>query len=765
VRLTLDATTSRADALGQPTEAARPRADRTAASSRLQRLIDADQRARTVVSGEAGTREVHERGGGRSGYRFDAGGDLRRLMETNGATTTFRYDPRRRLTDVRHPDGIATRYAYGPDDRLRTVDDRGAHTVFEHDSGGRLTRACYGAGLQREYRYDGSGRLIEGRTPSVATAQRFDDTRRVVEVRQTLDGVTVAARLEYDHAGRLTAVHPPGDTPAICYRWDTSGRMQAAVLGDEPIIEFDHGEATLRAHLGNGLVDERAGDPVDGRPLRQRLMRGSRVLFARDLVYDNDRVVADGTLRYRYDALGRLVAADDRDGNAWCYRYDPRDNRSRATVGNSDVRYRYDRVGRLAEARHADGSAERWEHDRWGRPRRCTGPRGRRRYRYDGAGQLVAIEHDGRVTASFDYDHYGRLAGAVRHGRVERYLYGPDGALVAVADRHGRCLRVPVRTPLGVLAEVVAATGAVRYLHGDHQGSVHLVTDGEGELVAEVAYDPFGAPLRGGPAHARFCGHPYFPEIGLYWLGSRWYDPLLGRFLTPDSYTGAPDDARLVEPGSPASAQAQRRAIALDGWLTHPRVRNRYAYCGNDPVGSVDPDGHWAFGGALLSMLGAVWTLPNTMLGLLIEVGCLALEVVRWLAWVLSLGRVTWAPPGLDVAASPRLNTAAVVFRGGAVGSFPQLFHGMALGNVFFVYGGWQDLPQYSGPGDVFPDAYGGAVAIPRDRALYEHELRHVNQYGWLGPFFLPAYGFEVLLLSGYDDSVFEQDARRHAGV
>ena len=61
-----------------------------------------------------------------------------------------------------------------------------------------------------------------------------------------------------------------------------------------------------------------------------------------------------------------------------------------------------------------------------------------------------------------------------------------------------------------------------------------------------------------------------------------------------------------------------------------------------------------------------------------------------------------------------------------------------------------------------------GSVSIPRHKMLYEHELRHTNQYGWLGPFFhlgLPLFGFYEwdVIINGYRNAWTERDARAHA--
>lgn len=65
----------------------------------------------------------------------------------------------------------------------------------------------------------------------------------------------------------------------------------------------------------------------------------------------------------------------------------------------------------------------------------------------------------------------------------------------------------------------------------------------------------------------RYRGYYWDKEFGLYYLQSRYYDPALGRFISPDSIS-------YLEPES---------VIGL----------NLYAYCGDNPVMYVDPSGHF----------------------------------------------------------------------------------------------------------------------------------------------------------------------------
>ena len=64
----------------------------------------------------------------------------------------------------------------------------------------------------------------------------------------------------------------------------------------------------------------------------------------------------------------------------------------------------------------------------------------------------------------------------------------------------------------------------------------------------------------------RYRGYYFDTTTGLYYLHSRFYDPVTGRFLSPDS-------VEYLDPET------------INGL-------NLYAYCGNNPIAFVDPSGH-----------------------------------------------------------------------------------------------------------------------------------------------------------------------------
>jgi RHS repeat-associated protein len=107
-----------------------------------------------------------------------------------------------------------------------------------------------------------------------------------------------------------------------------------------------------------------------------------------------------------------------------------------------------------------------------------------------------------------------------------------------------------------------------RYFHGDHLGSTHLMTNDQATVIRTTKYTPFGGTYEtsgtADNAH-KFTGQILDGETGLYFYNARFYDPALGRFITPDIIVQAPYD---------------------------PQTLNRYTYVRNNPIKYTDPSGY-----------------------------------------------------------------------------------------------------------------------------------------------------------------------------
>ena len=77
------------------------------------------------------------------------------------------------------------------------------------------------------------------------------------------------------------------------------------------------------------------------------------------------------------------------------------------------------------------------------------------------------------------------------------------------------------------------------FLHGDHLGSANLTTNNAGTKTSEVRYMPYGEmryQWSNVPTDKRFTSQRQEGALGgVYDMNARYFDPLIGRFLSADS--------------------------------------------------------------------------------------------------------------------------------------------------------------------------------------------------------------------------------------
>ncbi|MDV0437195.1 RHS repeat-associated core domain-containing protein [Xanthomonas sacchari] len=120
---------------------------------------------------------------------------------------------------------------------------------------------------------------------------------------------------------------------------------------------------------------------------------------------------------------------------------------------------------------------------------------------------------------------------------------------------------------LSLLIVFGVSAQTVRYIHTDGLGSVVLVTDKDRNVVERREYEPYGSvvnqPVMDGPG---YTGHVMDAATGMTYMQQRYYDSVVGRFLS-------------VDPVSVSSAKGSNM--------------NRYWYSNNNPYRFIDPDGRY----------------------------------------------------------------------------------------------------------------------------------------------------------------------------
>nr|WP_237403061.1 RHS repeat-associated core domain-containing protein [Pseudomonas sp. MWU318] len=189
-------------------------------------------------------------------------------------------------------------------------------------------------------------------------------------------------------------------------------------------------------------------------------------------------------------------------------------------------------------------------------------------YRYDCQHRLIGLTRPDGQTATYQYDAFGRRIRKTVDGQTTEFFWQGDHLVAESSPSHHRSYVYEPGTfrPLALLDGKGPKKACPFYYQLDHLGTPQELTDYSGEIVWSAQYDAYGkvaAITLAGEDYLdqslRFQGQYFDAESGLHYNRHRYYDPRLGRYLTPDP-------------------------IKLAGGL------NQYRYVPN-PTGWVDPLG------------------------------------------------------------------------------------------------------------------------------------------------------------------------------
>jgi RHS repeat-associated protein len=144
------------------------------------------------------------------------------------------------------------------------------------------------------------------------------------------------------------------------------------------------------------------------------------------------------------------------------------------------------------------------------------------------------------------------------------FHYDLDGKLIAESLPDGTLTAEYLYMGKIRIAKVDVNRGRTYYYLNDRLGTPQIMTDDNGNIVWEASYKPFGEatvnPKSTVENNFRFPGQYYDKETGMHYNYHRYYDPKIGRYLTPDPF-------------------------GLMGGM------NLFAYAANNPIGNIDEYG------------------------------------------------------------------------------------------------------------------------------------------------------------------------------
>ena len=518
-------------------------------------------------------------------YEYDENNNMTRMTtrvrDSGGQyvdrVTTYAYDELSRRTAVTLPDlqgtgQVSSSYTYNANGNQATrTDGKGQTTDYEYDSRSRLIQVRYPSGAEMSYTYDAVGNPLTMRDGVGITVYHYDALNRLTSETDPF-GRTV--QYSYDDVARIGTLST--DWGTITYQSNILGQLETVTdpSGGVTRYHYDMAGNCNQVDYPNGDVITCAYDNVD-RLTEIKGVHGATVISDYDYTYDdvgNRLTMTDstGTRSYQYDGDYRLKKVTRPDSSHTEYSYDEAGNRTQMTVttgGTAETTtYAYDLNDRLTLVTHSAGPTTSYEYDANGNQLRLVEPQGTTVFAYDDENRLTGIGFPTGASVEYEYDGQSRRL-RMKDPNVEVFYQYGMGQVISDRDGAGAVIAYYVRGLGGRLISDVQTAGTL-YYHFDGLGSVVALTDSAGTKVSSYTYDEFGGLTQSTGQSWNSFGYTssiHDSAPGLYLMGSRYYDPALGRFITQDTWGGN----------------------AYDPW-----TKNLYAYGRGNPVTYIDPTGH-----------------------------------------------------------------------------------------------------------------------------------------------------------------------------
>lgn len=441
---------------------------------------------------------------------YDALGQLVSTTSSSGETCTYDYDPRGQLILAANSGSRVTR-SYDPLGQLLAEDVNGAVTRYGYDALGRRTERTTPGNVQSHWHFEphertlhfGPHRIALSADPTQGlSVRRYDDQLRVsrrtapdtVELQVTADGVPAFTS--------WTALNAVGD---VTETGDSRfGRTSFELDGAGRVV------GVTRPHFAEEYRYDSRGAITTSSWDAQRSPAASGLRE-----FDSGRLTRAGRDRLLYDAAGRVVT------------------RQRRTLSGQIRRWEYawDAADRLVQVTTPDGQLWRYDYDALGRRlrKRTRGADGTETvYLFTWDGPLVieqsCVSGAERAQLSWEYDGWTPLA---QYQRTHGEGRSDEDFLAIITDL------------VGAPTELLTLDGTTAWRRRSNLWGAATLDWGPFD-VANTATTPLRMP-----------GQYHDDESGLHYNVLRYYDPELGRYLSPDPLGAGPADDPYAYPSRP----------------------------------------------------------------------------------------------------------------------------------------------------------------------------------------------------------------------
>jgi RHS repeat-associated protein len=438
------------------------------------------------------TQETDPRGNV-TAFGYDANGNLLSLTDALNHTTQWTYDNMDRPQTRKDPLQRQESYSYDLNGNVVSTTDRKGQTAsLSYDPLNRRTLAGFNTVVNGGvttyestigYTYDAGDRLTQAVDSTGGTiTEAYDDLDRLTSETTSQGSISYG----YDNAGRRTSMTVAGQ-PQLTYSYDNASRLTQIAQGTST-VNFSYDNANRRSTL--------------------TLSNGVNVSYT----YDNDSRVTGitykfntstlGDLAYTYDALGRRTllngsfAGTGLPGAMASAAYDA----ANELTNWNGTAISYDLNGNML----SDGTNT---------------------FSWNARNQIASLN-----SASLQYDAFGRR---LQNASGKSFLY--DGANAAQELSGSTATANLIGGGIDEIFTRADSTGTYTPLQ-DALGSTVALVDAAGNLATQYAYDPFGNTSVSGATNSnafQYTGREN-EGSGLYYYRTRYYSPVLGRFVNQD---------------------------------------------------------------------------------------------------------------------------------------------------------------------------------------------------------------------------------------
>jgi RHS repeat-associated protein len=495
-------------------------------------------------------------------YGYDEFGNVNKMKDARGNETLYDYGLFG-IERVLYPDGTEETMSYDSIGNLiqRTAGEREIH--YQYNSASQLVTVTY-PDSSVVFSYDANGNRTSMEDAVSSTVYSYDSRNRLTSETKTIDGVDYTTSYTYDEVSNVTSI-TYSDGTVVTQTYDNLNRLQS--VDGYAQFTWNADSQIQQISYQNDVTTTYVYD-LRGRPEQMTTSKDGNDLM---------------NLTYNYDATGNILHMKNEDSSSikeeWNYTYDPLDRLLTAAGGppgeTYSLSYQYDSTGNRTQL-----NSTIYTYNEMNELLSLSDPGGNSTFTYDIYGNLVSKD-DGQNLWEYSYDCEDRLLSVKKDGQVtEEYFYDGDGKRIKKVDADSD--RVYIYGGLNVLFEVNTTTqmeavyiygptgqlakkvnDITEYYHTDHLGSTRLVTSENSVTTEEIMYKPFGEQLNETDERYTYNGKE-LDETGLYYYGARYYNPVIGRFISRDPLTGKKES---------------------------PQTLNRYAYCLNNPQRYIDPAG------------------------------------------------------------------------------------------------------------------------------------------------------------------------------